>query len=88
MYNERRLELFKGGGPSLEGVHLLAGSRSKSAIKQRGQSWKPIASIGLDPLSVASHHQVRRGRVELVRKDVHDGFVRGHHDGRVRDLPD
>lgn len=88
MYNERRLELLKGGGGPLEGVHLLAGSRSKSAIKQRGQSWKPIASIGLDLLSVASHHQVRRGRVELVRKDVHDRFVRGHHDGRVRDLSD
>lgn len=64
MYNERRLELLKGGS-SLEGV-LLPGRRSKSAIKQRGQSWEPIASIGANLLSVASHHQVR-GRVELVR---------------------
>lgn len=56
MYNERRLELLEGGG-SLEVVLLLAGSgSSKSAIKQRGQSWEPIASIGANLLSVASHH--------------------------------
>lgn len=92
MYNERRLELLEGGSDSsFESVLRLrlsgSSTSSKSAIKQRGQSWKPIASIGIDLLSVASHHQVR-GRVELVRKDVHDGFVRGHHDSRVRDLPD
>lgn len=56
MYNERRLELLEGTS-----ADVLLGSSSQSAIKQRGQGWEPIASIGTfattSLLSVA-HHQV------------------------------
>lgn len=88
MYNERRLELdLEGGGPRSDDVLLLGVA---SAFKQRGQCREPIASIGpatIGLLSVA-HHQVAGRVVELVGQHVHDGLVRGHHDGRVRDLPD
>lgn len=88
MYNERRLELDLEGGSPRGDVLLLLGSAS--AFKQRGQRREPIASIGsatIGLLSVA-HHQVAGRVVELVGQHVHDGLVRGHHDGRVRDLPD